>query len=138
MTRPRLPPLSALRAFEAAARHLSAKRAAEELHVTPTAVSHQLRQLEEALGVTLFLRKPRQLALTSQGRELQAVLSTSFDAIAEAVERVRAEPLRSTVTLSATPAIAARLLLPWVCILRDTQPTLDLRIHASHAPVALD
>ena len=119
----RLPPLSALRAFEAAARHLSAKRAAQELHVTPTAISHQVRQLEEALGAPLFLRKPRQLQLTPQGRELLAVLRESFDAIADIVERVRARPARRSVTLSATPAIAARLLLPWVCILRDTHPS---------------
>ena len=77
MSRRRLPSLSALRAFEAAARHESAKQAAEELSVTATAISH----LEETLGVALFLRKPRQLELTAAGRELQQVLESAFDTI---------------------------------------------------------
>lgn len=89
-----LPPLASLRAFEAAARHCSAKLAANELSVTPTAISHQVRQLEESLGVALFIRQPRQLVLTPQGRELQAVLSESFGAMAHAVARLRAPPAR--------------------------------------------
>jgi LysR family glycine cleavage system transcriptional activator len=134
----RLPSLTALRAFEATARHASAKRAAEELHVTPTAISHQLRRLEEELGVQLFIRRPRRLALTSQGRELLAAVQEAFDSIADAVARLDIRPARSTITLSTTPAIAARWLLPWVCILRDINPQLDLRIHTSHELVALD
>lgn len=138
MGRRRLPPLSALRAFEAAARHESAKQAAEELSVTATAISHQIRALEESLGVALFLRKPRQLELTMAGRELQQVLESAFDSIGAAVERLSAAPRRQAVTLSTTPAIAVRWLLPWVCLLRDSHPHIDLRIHASHEPVALD
>lgn len=138
MTPRRLPSLSSLRAFEAAARHRSAKRAAEELSVTPTAISHQLRQLEEALGVALFVRKPRQLELTAQGQMLLAVLSDAFDTIADTVARLRQTPLRSSVTLSTTPAIASRWLLPWVCLLRESHPRLDLSIHVSHDTVALD
>ncbi|MGE8295413.1 MAG: transcriptional regulator GcvA [Pseudomonas sp.] len=138
MGRRRLPPLSALRAFEAAARHESAKQAAEELSVTATAISHQIRALEESLGVALFLRKPRQLELTMAGRELQQVLESAFDSIGAAVERLSAAPRRHAVTLSTTPAIAVRWLLPWVCLLRDSHPHIDLRIHASHEPVALD
>lgn len=134
----RLPSLSSLRAFEAAARHESAKQAAQELSVTATAISHQVRGLEEALGVPLFLRKPRQLELTAQGRELQQVLETAFDSISSAVERLSAVPVRQTITLSTTPAIAVRWLLPWVCMLRDAHPDIDLRIHATHEPVALD
>lgn len=134
----RLPSLSSLRAFEAAARHLSARRAAEELFVTPTAVSHQVRKLEETLGVELFVRRPRQLVLTPQGRELVAVLRDAFDSISDAVARLRAPPERSTVTLSTTPAVATRWLLPWVCLLGDVHPRLDLRIHTSHEPVPLD
>ncbi len=88
-----LPSLSALRAFEAAARHESAKQAAEELNVTATAISHQIRSLEESLGVALFLRKPRQLALTVQGRELQQTLETAFDSISATVERLSAGAL---------------------------------------------
>ncbi|MBR9904015.1 MAG: LysR family transcriptional regulator [Gammaproteobacteria bacterium] len=138
MSHRRLPSLSSLRAFEAAARHESAKQAAQELSVTATAISHQVRGLEEALGVSLFLRKPRQLELTPQGRELQQVLETAFDSISHVVERLSAVPVRQTVTLSTTPAVAVRWLLPWVCLLRDSYPDIDLRIHASHEPVPLD
>ena len=133
-----LPSLSALRAFEAAARHESAKQAAEELSVTATAISHQIRALEESLGVALFLRKPRQLELTAQGRELQQVLESAFDSISATATRLSARPCRQAITLSTTPAVAVRWLLSWVCMLRDAHPNIDLRIHASHEPVALD
>ena len=138
MSRRKLPPLSALRAFEAAARHESAKQAAEELSVTATAISHQIRALEESLGLALFVRKPRQLELTMAGRELQQVLESAFDSIGAAVERLSAAPRRHAVTLITTPAVAVRWLLSWVCLLRDSHPDIDLRIHASHEPVALD
>lgn len=134
----RLPSLSALRSFEAAARHESAKQAAQELSVTATAISHQVRGLEEALGVTLFLRKPRHLVLTPQGRELQQVLEVAFDNISGVVERLGAAPARQAITLSTTPAMAGRWLLSWVCVLRELHPAIDLRIHASHDTVALD
>ncbi|QNI02811.1 LysR family transcriptional regulator [Halomonas sp. SH5A2] len=137
MSHRRLPSLSALRAFEAAARHESAKQAALELSVTATAISHQVRGLEESLGVSLFVRKPRQLELTSQGRELLQVLEGAFDSISQVVERLSAVPVRQTITLSTTPAVAVRWLLPWVCLLRDSHPDIDLRIHASHEPVTL-
>ncbi|MEL3953017.1 LysR substrate-binding domain-containing protein [Stenotrophomonas bentonitica] len=133
-----LPSLSALRAFEAAARHRSAKRAAQELSVTPTAISHQVRQLEEALGTALFVRTPRQLVLTAPGRELQQALTASFDAMAEAVARLRAPSARQAVTISATPAVVARWLLPRVEALHQRHPQLDLRFHVSHRPEALD
>lgn len=138
MVHRRLPSLSALRAFEAAARHESAKQAAEELSVTATAISHQIRLLEESLGVALFLRKPRKLELTDPGRELQQVLETAFDTIAATVSRLSAGPCRQAITLTTTPAIAVRWLVPWVCLLRDSHPNIDLRFHTSHEPVALD
>lgn len=134
----RLPSLSALRAFEAAARHESAKQAANELSVTATAISHHIRGLEESLGVALFVRKPRQLLLTPQGRELFLSLEAAFDSIGEAVARLKTAPARQAVTLSTTPAVAVRWLLSWVCMLREVHPDIDLRIHASHEPVALD
>lgn len=133
-----LPSLSALRAFEAAARHESAKRAAEELSVTATAISHQIRTLEESLGVALFLRRPRRLELTAQGRELQQTLESAFDSISTTARRLSARPRRRAITLSTTPAVAVRWLLSWVCLLRESHPDIDLRIHASHEPVALD
>lgn len=133
-----LPSLSALRSFEAAARHESAKQAAQELSVTATAISHQIRGLERTLGVSLFVRKPRQLVLTPQGHELFQVLETAFDSISNVVGRLNAAPVRHPVTLSTTPAVAMRWLLPWVCMLRDAHPDIDLRVHVSHEPVALD
>lgn len=139
MSHPRsLPSLSALRAFEAAARHRSAKLAAQELSVTPTAISHQVRQLEDTLGLALFVRTPRQLVLTAQGQVLQKALTESFDAMAQAVAGLHAAPARQTVTLSATPAVVARWLLPRVPQLQARHPELDLRLHVSHAPVPLD
>ena len=116
----------------------SAKQAAEELSVTATAISHQIRSLEDSLGVALFLRKPRKLELTDPGRELQQTLEAAFDNISGAVERLSAEPCRQAITLSTTPAIAVRWLVPWVCLLRDSHPDIDLRFHTSHEPVALD
>lgn len=133
----RLPPLSALRAFESAARLSSAKQAAAELSVTPAAISHQVRQLEDQLGVALFVRRPRQLVLTAQGRELCETLSSAFGAMAATVERLRA-PQRRHLTLSTTPAVASRWLVPRLARLKQASPGLDLRIHVSHEPVALD
>lgn len=138
MSTRRLPSLSALRAFEAAARHESAKQAALELSVTATAISHQIRGLEESLGLALFVRKPRQLQLTAEGRELHQVLETAFDNINDTIGRLRTLPSRRAVTLSTTPVVAARWLLPWIYLLRESHPDIDLRIHASHDPVTLD
>ena len=138
MTARVLPPLSALRAFEAAARHRSAKRAAEELSVTAAAISHQLRTLEDWVGVPLFLRKPRQLELTAAGRELVGDLGNAFDTMAHAVARLREVPQRQKVTLSTTPAVASRWLLPHVGLLAAKHPELDLNFHVTHQPLPLD
>src|SRR5215471_9798420 len=86
-----LPPLKALRAFEAAARHLSFKAAADELGLTPTAISHQIRLLETIAGRALFRRRPRPVALTSAGAVLFPVVRSSFETIAEAFSAVRNE-----------------------------------------------
>src|ERR1700760_2085529 len=85
----RLPPLTALRAFEAAARHLSFKAAADELGLTPTAVSHQIRVLETVAGSALFRRRPRPLTLTTAGVALFPVVRNSFEAIADVFAVVR-------------------------------------------------
>ena len=133
----RLPSLPALRAFEATARLGSAQRAAEELSVTPTAISHQLRALEQWLGTALFVRQPRRLVPTAAAHELRQVASEAFDRIAWVTDKLRARPQRHTLTLSTTPAIAC-LLLTHTGALRAAQPELDLRIHATHEPVPLD
>lgn len=134
----RLPSLSALRAFEAAARHQSAKQAADELSVTATAISHHIRGLEDALQVDLFVRRPRQLVLTAKGQALFQTLEAAFDSIDETVTLLKAPPARQAATLSTTPAVAVRWLLPWVCRLTEAHPHIDLRIHATHEPVTLD
>ena len=127
----RLPPLGSLRAFEAAARHESFKIAAAELAVTPTAISHQIRQLEADLGVPLFVRRTRQVALTTEGKALYPALRQALDAMAEAVEATRRRPVRRLATLSATVAFTAKLLVPRVARFRTLNPGWDLRLHAS-------
>ncbi|UGB44818.1 transcriptional regulator GcvA [Frateuria edaphi] len=134
----KLPPLASLRAFEAAVRHLSFKRAAEELAVTPTAVSHQVRQLEDRLGVRLFERHPRQVVATAAAMELYPVLRDGFDAFARALDSVADRRARRSLTLSATSAFAARWLVPRIASFRRAHPGLDLRLHASDEPVRLE
>jgi LysR family glycine cleavage system transcriptional activator len=133
----RLPPLRSLRAFEAAARQGSFKRAAAELGVTPTAISHQIRQLEAGLGVSLFRRKTRQVVLSAEGRALYPQLRQAFDMMADAVAATR-RPTRAVATLSATVAFTARLLVPRAAGFRRLNPGWDLRLHASDDPVDLN
>jgi len=133
----RLPPLHALRAFEATARHLSVKKAAEELAVTPTAISHHIRALEDSLGVKLFERRARSIELTAYGRELYPTLREGFDKLADAVGRVKKRKVRTVVTLSATVAFTARWLAPRVPAFHRDNPDVDLRLHASDEVVDL-
>ncbi len=126
-----LPPLNALRAFEAGARHLSFTRAAEELSVTQTAISHQVRQLEDRLGVKLFERRPRALRLTAAGSLLYPALSDSLDRIEAAVARVRAAPQPRPLTLSVTPTFGSRWLAQRLGRFWRRHPDVDLRLHHS-------
>lgn len=137
MTR-KLPPLSAVRAFEAAARHLSFKRAADELNVTPTAISHQVRQLEEWCGVRLFERQTRRVVLTSDAALLLPVLRDGLDSFAAAFDSLVIDRTRKIVTISATVAFSAKWLVPRVATFRIQNPDLDLRLHASDEPVDLE
>lgn len=132
-----LPPLSALRAFEAAARHLSFKKAAEELAVTPTAISHQVRQLEEWLGQQLFERHVRRVALTREGRELFPSLREGFDLMIRGIDALRTPPSQEVLTLSSTVAFTSKWLVPRVPAFRAACPGLDLRLHASDDAVDL-
>ncbi|MFT4133249.1 transcriptional regulator GcvA [Labrys sp. (in: a-proteobacteria)] len=134
----RLPPLASLRTFEAAARQESFKKAAAELGVTATAVSHQIRQLEAYLDVSLFERQTRKVQLTVEGRSLYPALRAALDTMAEAVEAVRKRPRRRIATLSATVAFTAKLLVPRVGTLRSLHPGWDLRLHASDDTVDLN
>ena len=127
----RLPPLNALRAFEAGARHLSFTKAAEELFVTQAAVSHQVKLLEEDLGVSLFRRMTRRLALTEGGRALLRVAGESLDAIAEAAESLRAGSGSRTLTVSLTPTFGVKWLAHRLGRFWTAHPEIDLRLHHS-------
>jgi LysR family glycine cleavage system transcriptional activator len=126
-----LPPLGALRAFEAAARLASFKRAATELLVTPTAISHQMRQLEDHLGVRLLDRSPRRVVLTPQGQILYEAAASSFAEIGRAVGRLRRSTNDAILTLSATPAFLSQWLVPRLADLQARFPKLELRLQAS-------
>ena len=127
----RLPPLNAMRAFEAAARHLSFTRAAGELNVTQAAISHQVKALEERLGVTLFRRLNRALLLTDAGQAYLPPLREAFDTLAAASDRLRADDSRGVLTITTLPSIAARWLVPRLGRFREAHPDIDLRIDAS-------
>jgi len=134
----RLPPLSALRAFEAAARHGSFKNAAVELAVTPTAVSHQVRSLEDHVALRLFERRTRQVVLTDAGAQLYPVLRDGFDAFADAIARLTRPGAREQVTISATVAFTTRWLIPRVARFRERHPDIDLQLRASDDVVEID
>ena len=127
----RLPPLSALRAFEAAARHLSFTRAAQELHVTQTAISHQIRALEDLLGVKLFRRLPRGLVLTEEAQRYVPAVRDAFDRLEAATAELLATRAGGPVTASVLPSFAAKWLVPRLGRLRAAYPEIDLRISAS-------
>jgi LysR family transcriptional regulator, glycine cleavage system transcriptional activator len=123
-----LPPLGGLRAFEATARHLSFKQAAAELGVTPTAISHQIQQLERYCGQPLFRRHPRPIALTWAGQRLFPVLRDGFLQFSEALAAVRQDKSRSRLRVTATNAFAGRVLVPRLPDWRRYRPRLDLDI----------
>ncbi len=124
----RLPPLNALKAFEAAARHLSVKAAAEELSVTPGAVSQMLKTLELHLGRQLFDRVNRGIVLTEAGRNYLPPVRNAFRQIAEASRRVAAEEETGVLTVSTTPFFASAWLVPRLGSFRAAYPDIDLRI----------
>lgn len=132
-----LPPLTALRAFEAAARLLSFKHAAAELSLTPTAISHQVRQLEEQLGVRLFVRGTRRVDLTPAGQALFPALRDGFDAIARAIQVVRPRTQPRALVLSTTMAFASRWLLQRLARFAADHPGIELHLHTSDEPVDL-
>lgn len=124
----RLPPLNALRVFEAAARHGSFARAADELCVTHVAVSRQIRLLEERLGVELFKRRHRGVTLTAKGEEYREALAQAFDHIVAATHRLTGERLRERLKIETDSAFAARWLAPRLGRWRAANPGLDVEI----------
>jgi LysR family glycine cleavage system transcriptional activator len=129
-----MPPLNALKAFEAAARHASFARAAEELGVTPAAVSHQVKALEAWIGADLFVRRARGLGLTELGRSALPALSAAFDALGRAVQDLRGAAPRAKLDIAALPAIAQLWLAPRLSAARAAFPALRPSIHALETP----
>ena len=124
----KLPPLVELRAFAAAARHLSFKKAAAELGVTPTAISHQIRLLECYCGCPLFRRRPRPLSLTQEGARLFPVIRDGLDAFATAIGSVRRDAGRQPLRITTTNAFASRWLVPRLPLWRQVQPDAPLDV----------
>src|SRR5262249_5427941 len=127
----RLPQLNALKAFEAAARHVSFTRAAEELCVTQGAVSHQVKALEAELGIKLFNRERQRLVITEAGRQYLAVIRDALDRIAFGTERLQQRQNSGVLTVSTSPDFAAKWLVHRIGRFSDAYPDIDLRISAS-------
>jgi LysR family glycine cleavage system transcriptional activator len=127
----RLPPLNALRAFEAAARHESFKVAAEELSVTPAAVGHQIRTLEDFLGVELFIRLNRSVELTDRGRRVLPGLTAAFDSLVDTLAILDDPDETNVITVSTVPSFAVKWLIPRLERFNRAYPDYDVRISAS-------
>src|ERR1700754_609759 len=127
----RLPPLNGLKAFEAAARSESFTRAAEELNVTQGAVSHQVKALEETLGLKLFRRERQRLFLTEAGRDYLAVIRDAFDRIDVGTERLLQRQESGVLTVSTSPDFAAKWLVNRLSRLAEKHPDMDLRVSAT-------
>ena len=127
----RLPQLNALKSFEAAARHESFTRAAEELFVTQGAVSHQVKALEKELGIKLFLRDRQRLVLTGAGRDYLAVVRDALDRIAMGTERLVQRQSSGTLTVSTSPDFAAKWLVHRLDRFAEAHPGIDLRVLAT-------
>jgi LysR family transcriptional regulator, glycine cleavage system transcriptional activator len=129
--RPRLPPLNALKAFEAAARHESFTRAAEELCVTQGAVSHQVKALEAELAIKLFNRERQRLIITEAGRDYLAVVRDALDRIAIGTERLLERQNAGVLTVSTSPDFAAKWLVHRLGHFAEAHPSIDLRVSAA-------
>jgi LysR family glycine cleavage system transcriptional activator len=127
----RLPSLNGLRAFEAAARHLSFTLAASELNVTQTAISHQIRRLEEELGIRLFIRQNRALALTPEAREYLPGVRAAFNDLRLATDRLLRKDDDKVLTVSTLASLAAKWLLPRLTDFQEQHPGIDVRITTS-------
>ena len=127
----RLPSLNGLRAFEAAARHLSFTNAATELHVTQTAISHQIRRLEQELGIRLFVRQNRALALTPEARDYLPGVRAAFNDLRLATDRVLRRDNDHVLTVSTLASLAAKWLLPRLSAFQEANPGIDVHITTS-------
>lgn len=134
----KLPPLNAIRAFEAAGRHVSFTRAAAELHVTHGAVSRQVAQLEAWLGTALFLRKPSQLSLTEAGQSYLAEATAALDRLALASLHLLDQVPPSVLRVNAPPTFAMRWLIPRLSGFQRRRPGVEVRMTTSLAPVRFE
>src|SRR6202035_5518639 len=126
-----LPSLNGLRAFESAARHLSFTRAAAELNVTQTAISHQIRRLEEQIGIQLFVRRNRALALTREAESYLPAVRTAFEDLRRATARLRRPDRGGLLPVSTTASLAAKWLVTRVAGFQDANPGIEVRITTS-------
>jgi LysR family transcriptional regulator, glycine cleavage system transcriptional activator len=126
-----LPSLNGLRAFEVAARHLSFTRAAAELNVTQTAISHQIRRLEEQLGTSLFERRTRELRLTREATAYLPAVQGAFEELRQATARLQRPARDGMLTVSTTASLAAKWLVSRVAAFQDANPGLEVRITTS-------
>jgi LysR family glycine cleavage system transcriptional activator len=126
-----LPSLNGLRAFEAAARHLSFTRAAAELNVTQTAISHQIHRLEEQLGIPLFVRRNRALLLTREAESYLPSVRTAFEDLRRATARLRRPDREGLLTVRTTASLAAKWLVTRVAAFQDANPGIEVRITTS-------
>ena len=127
----RVPPLKSLRAFEAAGRHLSFTRAADELFVTQAAISHQIKSLEEFLGVPLFIRQNRKLLLTDEGQIYWPKIRDIFEKLIAATEQVKTQGFAGPLTVSVIPTFATSWLIPRLSNFNKTYPDIEVRLKAS-------
>jgi LysR family transcriptional regulator, glycine cleavage system transcriptional activator len=132
------PGLRSLRAFDAAAERLSFTRAAEDLHVTPAAISNQIKELESLMGVSLFTRTSRSMRLTREGEILKAAAHESLEVLSRALIRIKRLENRKQVRVSASPSIAAKWLVPRLDRFLAEQPGADVRVDVSHSEVDFD
>ncbi|HGM5145121.1 TPA: LysR family transcriptional regulator AmpR, partial [Stenotrophomonas maltophilia] len=130
-------PLNALRAFEAAARHQNFTRAALELCVSQAALSHQIRGLEDRLGIRLFHRLPRGVALTDEGAALYPVLNESFERISASIARYTGGPAREVLTLGVVGTFATGWLLPRLAAFEAAHPDIELRLQTHNNRIDL-
>lgn len=135
MTKRPLPPLSALHGFEASARLLSFTKAAEELYVTQGAISRQVRQLEDFLGVALFERFTRRIQLTDAGEELYTVVAEVLDQLSNVAQRVQRRKHVEILTVSVLPSFASAWLMPRLYLFTEKHPSIEIRLHTSIDPV---
>jgi len=131
----RVPPLKSLRAFEAAGRHLSFTRAADELFVTQAAVSHQIKSLEDFLGIPLFIRRNRKLLLTDEGQNYWPKIRDLFENLTAATEQIKSQAADGPLTVSVVPTFATEWLIPRLSKFNNIYPDIEVRLKASDATV---